>query len=262
MLRLLFQCNHCEQPPSAKAFPLCEDCLNSLIPCPPLCPHCASPECAAATNSQCLKPWAQFHERLKIKFCAAKYLLVGQGYSVLKKWKTHGGPLFDQKILQADRSLKDTWLKTQADWIIPIPQDLRRSWQLRRSPARITANWISRETGVQVLEALFTVPKLIGQKRQAELALNHRRLHSLQFAIHPEWKNPSRPLENKKILLVDDFMTTGHTLKTAAQELAQWGAQEVHLFCLGLRPAFVKEMGKKTGMTSTKSVLPSLRPDA
>ena len=38
------------------------------------------------------------------------------------------------------------------------------------------------------------------------------------------------------IILVDDFITTGHTVRAAAKTLKLSGALSVHVFALGVRP--------------------------
>jgi predicted amidophosphoribosyltransferase len=43
------------------------------------------------------------------------------------------------------------------------------------------------------------------------------------FAVHPDWFTA---LRGKKVVLVDDVMTTGASLHAAAQALAQAGAAQ------------------------------------
>jgi ComF family protein len=59
---------------------------------------------------------------------------------------------------------------------------------------------------------------------QSSLPRSERQANVAQaFAVHPDWFTA---LRGKKVVLVDDVMTTGASLHTAAQALAQAGAAQ------------------------------------
>ena len=228
MITLTLQCSSCRQsPPTFTTIPLCTDCAASPLPCPPLCPNCASPQCPPQA---CLRPWI---EKTDVATYNARYLLLGPGYRTIRRWKIVGGRLFDQRILKMDAHLRNKLRETEVSAVIPIPQRLRRAWNFRGSPADRVAQWISREIAIPFQPALAPSAKSHHAPRQAELKLNERFQNPIRFEFQKEY----RPYLKKGVILVDDFMTTGHTLRAAARLLNAHGISPVHVFCLGVRPS-------------------------
>jgi predicted amidophosphoribosyltransferase len=229
-LTLFFRCISCQMGLDPRtdqdSFPLCQTCLQSLIDCPPLCRHCGSPLCATQPTEKCLRPWIQHSE---IQSYSARYLLNEAGYVVLRKWKIQRGTLFDRRLLTSHANLTQTWQTFGANAVVPIPQRYHRAWKMRGSRAEIIAHWVSQESQLPLLKILKPIQRQSFQKRQAELNLEHRLQNKIQF-------EPIR-LQNppKRVILVDDFMTTGHSLRQAATCLLSAGVEEVHAFCLGIR---------------------------
>ncbi|MGK5082353.1 phosphoribosyltransferase family protein [Bdellovibrionota bacterium FG-1] len=231
MLLNSFICPACRQPSGTLgSFPLCELCVTSLIPAPALCPHCAGVECAQAPN--CLRPWMKIPDPPIDSFWAL-YLLVGPGYRVLRRWKINRGIGFNRQILKPTAALRAQIHAREIDAVIPIPQRFSRSWALNGSPAETLASWISSFTAIPHLSVLSPFPSPQQPKRQAELKINERLQNPLKFGVQPN----TRLTSESKILLVDDFMTSGHTLRAAAQALRNHGiGRTIHAFSLGVRP--------------------------
>jgi predicted amidophosphoribosyltransferase len=228
MLQFLFECTACQTGVTTPStLPLCRDCAGSLVTAPALCPSCAGLGCASA---RCVRPWIT-HEG--IDSFSARYLCIEPGYRVLKRWKTAQAPAMDRKILLPDFRLLSDWRSRKPDLITWIPQERERSWSLGACPARKIASWVSYQLTVPVLETLAPAPKRAGQLRQAELNMHERLTHRMSFQAA---ELEDFRLKGASVLLVDDFMTTGRTLKTAAQSLRSRGALAVHAFCLGVRP--------------------------
>jgi predicted amidophosphoribosyltransferase len=219
-------CVVCSESVTRRSFPLCPVCADGLLDCPDLCSLCGSPACP--TSSTCIRPWAQTPH---IRSWAARFLLVGRGYEVLKKWKWARGPLFTRKVLRPTNELKNWLTNLQTDAIIPVPQHTARAWRLGGSPALEIAHWVaSLAGGIPVLTAL--TPGNRTRRHQAELDAVGRFGNALEFKSSVE-------LRARRVLLVDDFTTTGHTLRRAAASLMQDRHErtlEIHAFCLGLRP--------------------------
>lgn len=228
MLSTFFLCIACREALSHPApSPLCEPCASSLVTAPPLCPRCAGLSCP---RESCKKPWISHPE---IDSYSARYLCIEPGYRILKRWKVTQGPALDRKILIPDARLTQAWRARELDAVTWVPQQRERSWRLGACPAEKIARWVSMQIGVEARSALNPAARLAGQSRQAELRMQERMTHRLRFA----WNDESPPLAaGARVLLVDDFMTTGRTLRTAAQVLRSRGAVEVHVFCLGVRP--------------------------
>jgi predicted amidophosphoribosyltransferase len=234
MWKFLIACISCKNRMSSEldsqSFPLCRICQRSLIRSPPLCHKCGGPHCRQNVPPECLRPWrSESHPR--IDSYSARYLLLNSGYQVLKKWKMHGGPLFDRQVLQSDDSLVTLWREEKADGVVPIPQYFHRSWKLKGCRTETIARWVSEQIQIPVIQALqFRYLSMNRRKRQAQLGLKERLQTPSRFLANSEIC-----LQKKRVILVDDFMTTGRTLNQAAQVLKSAGAESVHVFCLGLR---------------------------
>ena len=98
------------------------------------------------------------------------------------------------------------------DFIIPVPQSLFRSLQIGYNPRYLLAHHLGKILNRPVLSLLKRSPQLL---RQTQLPLDRRRLLS---ASHFQWRKPF-PLHEKTILLVDDLIGTGATLRCCAQRL-------------------------------------------
>ena len=228
MLEKLIRCTHCAETPDLSTFPLCKSCLKKLKQAPPLCQSCGNSFCDPVQG--CARPWVSFP---MIDSFRAAYLLSEPGYSILKSWKKIGGKAFDQRVLQFKHC---TLQEIRADFVVPIPQDFSRHWKMRGSSAEKIAHRVQAETGFTLIHALKRTSRT--QKRQAELSMQERFANSIRYEVKRELKGV---LDGSRCILVDDFMTTGHTLKNAAQALKREGVSSVHIFCLGVRPFRVSE---------------------
>lgn len=220
----MLNCIACRVPLSLKTdlpfFPICSLCSKSLLDCPSLCKNCGGPAC----QIECTRPWIQ---NPGIHSFSARYLSIQPGYSVLRKWKIRRGPFFDRQILKPSDTLFQTWREFHPDCVIPVPQSWKRSWSLRGSPAQIIANWVSRQTQTPCIEALEIPTKTGSQATLSAWSRLQNRIdfqHVLKNLIH-----------FKRAILVDDFMTTGHTLRSACQALNSTGLKQIHVFSLGVR---------------------------
>ncbi|MEO7165145.1 MAG: phosphoribosyltransferase family protein [Bdellovibrionia bacterium] len=233
MLHFFLQCIGCEQPIGQRARSLCNACEDSLLTSPPLCSQCGSPVCPINSDQDCTRPWVSRinKEGGRIDSYSARYLMIGQGYTVLKKWKLHRGPVFDRQILISSERLLATWKETGAKAIIPIPQHFFRSWQMRGSPVDVIAGWVGASSQLPIQKALkigsFSKPN----KRQAQRTLGERLAGKRNKFVLSQFCNT---LPNT-VILIDDFMTTGRTLNEAAQTLKNAGVQYIHAFSLGVR---------------------------
>jgi predicted amidophosphoribosyltransferase len=167
--------------------------------------------------------------------------LIEPGYTVMKSWKKNGGLFFDQVILKSDSHFKARILRHIAipsrTVIVPLPQRFERSWRLGRSPALAFSQMLQRETGIEIRTDLLMLRSSFSRKpRQAELRLEQRIQTPSPFVAS---ENAIELAESRKIdsiLLTDDFMTSGHTLKCAAMALKTAGFPAVHAIVLGYRP--------------------------
>ncbi len=221
MLKLLtqafFRCPVCNSAPVAGSRPFCELCWSQLR------------RFKSEPNGD------QNHDRYDdLDSLNAAFLMIGGGYEVLREWKKIGSRAADRNLLELHPVFKTAILKManlQADGVIAIPQSAPRTWVLKRSPAHRVAQQLSKQCQIRLLTGLDQLSE--HHPRQAVLNRDDRFRREERFAFNP-WLAPK--LWGRRVILVDDFTTTGQTLRQAARALKRAGALEVHGFCLGIRP--------------------------
>ena len=238
--KIFGQCISCFS--SSRSFPLCENCERALILCPPLCPDCGGHLCLLNASEHdgilektCLRPW---RKNESIHSYSAQYLLTSQCYGVLKSWKNHQGLILNQKVLKLSPELLKIWVTFEPDLILPVPQSFHRSWQLRGNPAENIAKTLSIPLSKALGRAIPLLNLINIQKklnRQSSFNLQNRYEKRIEIKINP------RIQKFKKILLIDDFRTTGKTTQHIAQTINPTGAIQVHIFHLGIRPQFIEK---------------------
>ncbi len=114
-------------------------------------------------------------------------------------------------------------LTADADAIVPVPLHWRRQWMRRFNQAALLSEVISKASGVPVAHAALkrvkATPQQVGLS-QSERALN------VQGAFRV---GPSRKAEvaGRRLILVDDVVTTGATVDACARALLRAGAVHV-----------------------------------
>jgi ComF family protein len=111
------------------------------------------------------------------------------------------------------------------DVIVPMPLHWRKRWQRGFNQSALLASEIGRRTNVPVKNALR---RIRSTATQAGLTNAKRRLN-----VSGAFRARKRPaLTGKRVLLVDDVMTTGATAASCARALKIAGARQVTLLTL------------------------------
>jgi ComF family protein len=114
-------------------------------------------------------------------------------------------------------------LVPDADVIVPVPLHWTRLWQRRFNQAAALAHVIGRRTGLPVEPPLVRRRKRT--KRQVGLTRSQRQDNLQGAFVVPDEVKPS--LKGKRVLLVDDVMTTSSTANAASRVLLRAGASAV-----------------------------------
>jgi ComF family protein len=216
---------------------------------PPLCPTCREP--VADPGAVCSQCWSKlsfisrpYCERLGIPFA------YDPGPGVLSMEAIADPPSYNraraavrydetartmvQAFKYGDRldlaPAMARWMATagrellgEADALIPVPLHWRRLWSRRFNQAATLAQTVSRISGVPVAHDLLKRRRATRQQvglTQAERARNVQGA----FRVAREARGEVR---GKRLLLVDDVLTSGATLDTCARILLRAGAANV-----------------------------------
>jgi ComF family protein len=108
-----------------------------------------------------------------------------------------------------------------ADYLVPVPLHATRRRERGYNQSLLLAQRISRETGIPLLSHCLKRTRHTTQ--QAKLS-GERRFSNVKGAFvasHPEF------VKKRRLLVVDDVLTTGSTINECAQALIQAGAKQV-----------------------------------
>ena len=135
------------------------------------------------------------------------------------KVKTLARPLGD--LLAAAMPLDERF-----DALAPVPLHWLRQWQRGFNQSELLARDIARRTGIPVLRALRRVRSTSAQAGLSNTGRRQNVTGAFGCRRGARW---ARRIEAKRILLVDDVMTTGSTAAACALALKRAGAARVAL---------------------------------
>ena len=198
---------------------ICEECLSKL-------PAVGDHYC-----SVCGKPLKKNHYcrlcgRSGFRFGAARapYLYDGPVSAMIKKLK-FGGMMSLAPILSG--LLTEYWksLNWETDLIVPVPLSRKSQAQRGFNQSELIARHFSKAVGVPCIPGALM--KQRETKQQVGLNAEERRINlSGSFAAEKSY------IKDKRILLLDDVMTTGSTFSECSAVLLDTGAKSVR--CLSV----------------------------
>lgn len=237
LLQALFLCPVCQdQSPASGTFPYCKLCRSLLRSCPPLCPQCAGVDCGLA----CRRPWRETDPGL-IRSYSALWTFDTGGGPLLRAWKRRGGSRPTRLLLDWPPEFK---VPAGVDTITYVPQSAARQRILGRSTSREVAHSLARHAGLQCQTLLETPAE--SSRHQAQRRLPSRLELTSPFAV--------REAVPASVILVDDFMTSGQTLRRAARALRSGGARDIHVVCLAARLAEGVGLERSLGESVSRAV--------
>ena len=134
-------------------------------------------------------------------------------------------PLFIKLMREAGRRLLD-----DADLLVPVPLHRLRLLQRRFNQSALLAKGLSRVSGVPVC-----VTSLKRTKRsRAQVGLAHEARQQNVADAFGVGSSGRRVVSGKRVLLIDDVMTTGATANACAAALLDAGARSVDVLAIAL----------------------------
>ncbi len=227
MLQLLYprRCPGCDRILKKEEKILCDSCIKSIKMLKGnRCLFCGRPMRSRfeTTCAQCLEKKHSFEESL------APFSYSGSIQDSLLRFKYHGraeyAAFYARCIWEYGKTRISKW---DADVIVPVPVHRSRFEKRGYNQAALIAGELSTLSGISVREDLVRRKKKT--KAQKELGAAQRK-KNMEQAFEYSGKGDAP----KKILLVDDIMTTGSTADTLSELLKENGAQKVYLVCAAL----------------------------
>ncbi len=222
-------CYHCGQPlrvPGAHI--LCRGCFRRLSEGrigPPQCGVCGLPLTGEfVLERRCLHCLGRkrYFERARAMFPYAEPV-----ESVLRSYKFQGDYWLGPRLLRG--SLRRGWFPTdlsEPEAVLPIPLHPRRRRERGYDQALLLARALGQHLGAPLLRRALARTRYTSQ--QARLSMRQRE-DNVRGAFSVE-----RPhaVEDRRLLVVDDVMTTGATADECAKALKRAGAARVEVFTL------------------------------
>lgn len=212
-------CMHCSDALSSGSNLLCPSCFSLLQLIDPLssCPRCFSEDYQVGTSfcPKCHKNPPLF------LVAAATFDYQGPAESLVKKLKYHDKPYLAESLasFMVMQLFKLKW--PIPDCIVPVPISKARLISRGYNQSLLLAKEIGRHLNRPVLESLG---RKSGDYSQASLGYQQRKT----LSGNSIYLTRNQGLQDKKILLVDDVMTTGSTLRKCAEILIESLPEQIY----------------------------------
>lgn len=214
---------------------LCEGCRSRLVRTDQAwCPRCAAPAGPYAASEtgcrECLNEAFPFESAVTLGGYREQEGPAGGNGSLLRSLilqaKAGGGPRLMTALTQELLKVRGAWFRNLSlDAVVPVPH----FWAQRLVRGDLAPQTIGAVLARQLQRPLRhdAVRKTRWTTRQTKLPGSTRRVN-LRNAF--AWTG--RPVAGLRLLVVDDVMTTGATVKGVAKILLEAGAKEVHVAVL------------------------------
>ncbi len=208
-------------------FVLCADCRQALAPpAGVLCEFCGRPGPRLAPNGRC-EDCAHLPEGV-FDSARAAFLYLGPIVPVIHhlKYRRH-----EELAEVLGRMLflfwREKWPQAAAaDRLIPIPLHWTRRLRRGFNQAESLASVMARLSGVPMPEPCLRRTRPTRSQTRLTARGRWKNVQGAFEVIRPDW------VAGRRILLVDDVITTGATMASAARALRRAGAASIHAIAL------------------------------
>jgi ComF family protein len=205
---------------------LCAACWSGIaFLAPPLCGACGFPfdydPGGPALCGACLRrPPDYGRARAVMRYDdASRPLVLGFKHGD----HTHGAPAYGRWMARAGAELLGA-----ADLVAPVPLHWLRLFRRRYNQAALLAQAVARTQGLPVAVDLLVRRRATPSQGHLSAAARRRNVRGA-FAIRPRW---AARVVGRRILIVDDVLTTGATAEACARALLRGGAAAVDVLVL------------------------------
>ncbi|TXH49856.1 MAG: ComF family protein [Cellvibrionales bacterium] len=208
---------------------ICEQCLAQHAPAQRRCSSCAlvlPDSTTATTTAQC---GACLHQAPPLLACWAAVDYAAPWRDLVHRWKLAQNPALAKAAAQLihQQLPQQQWplpaIAAQFDVLLPIPPAPERLQQRGFHHTLLLAQAL--RLGLPIdSSSLLRLPEAAGQHQALRKRQDRLRAMRGAFIVAPE---KAAALQGLRVLLLDDVMTTGATLHSAAHNLLQAGAAQV-----------------------------------
>ena len=204
----------------------CNNCFLTLKAInPPFCYKCGYPFPGYVKVShlcgECIK------EKRYFDFARSCFSYEGLIREAIQKFKFNGKVFIGLKFADIMFS-RTSYFFEKRDWdlIIPVPVHINKLRKREFNQAQVLASKIAFYLGIPYLRYLLI--KKINNPSQFSLKREDRikNVKGVFDIVHP------KKIKEKKLLLIDDVMTTGATVNECAKILKRYGAKRVDVFTI------------------------------
>jgi len=212
---------------------ICEVCWNSLVTLTdPFCPYCKSFLEEGDTTCGFCNSAGKFSDDHEILLVRSLGRFDDYYKELIHRFK-YGKkiPLGKRLGQRLGETINDDSIFLKSDFLIPVPLHKSRYRERGFNQSDILAEGISKVIGLSVLKSVLKRKKNTKDQTRLSPQEREKNVRGAFVVIEPERIN------GKKIILVDDVITTGATLSECAWMLKQAGAEKI----LGMTIAVVTD---------------------
>lgn len=215
-------CQFCYLPLYISHHGICSTCLRLLPKLPPICLKCGLP----CSQTQ------KYHETCPITV-HWRYLIAVSDYceplkSAIHRFKFNGdinlSRAFSRLLLFAWQHHYRQDPDNQATYLVTVPLSRHKKWWRGFNQTELMANDFAHWGKFEYLPTLLSRSSSPYDQKELSAAARRENLNNM-FTCH-------HSLAGKRILLLDDIVTTGSTINEISQLLYQHGAHSVDIICV------------------------------
>jgi ComF family protein len=199
---------------------LCSECAVKMPPIEGvLCPGCGR---SCTGEERLYRMCRQYGPVSDGGFAAHDYVDTARGLMIAYKFHDRTGlrELFVHGMLQA---VQGGGIAHEIDCVVPVPMHWRRKFYRGYNQSELLASWVAEGLGCPLVQGVLARP--VYTRAAARMAGGPAgRMENAMKSYRPGHGS----LEGKTVLLVDDILTTGATLRACVAILRRMGANKVY----------------------------------
>ena len=219
------RCVFCDRiTPHGRCEEICAECANKIVLCEneTCCAVCGKPQVSVGEKRMCFPCLSKTHRSYKRAIAVVKYdKLVSEGIKRFKDGCNENAGNVMAKAM-AERT-KIEYAGMMPDVIVEVAPDDKRNYKRGYSPVSSICKKLSKYMNIPYESGVLL--KIKNTPKQSSLNYEQR-IRNLIGAIGISKK---ADVEGKRVLLVDDVMTTGSTVEECAYVLKKAGAKAVFI---------------------------------